>query len=92
IALDPETGEERWSFDPELRGRRLRGPYPLTCRGVAHWSDPERAQGVCATRIFTGTIDSQLIALDAATGRPCDDFGRAGRVDLREGIGEAPAW
>ena len=37
-----------------------------------------------------GTIDSQLIAVDAETGRPCVDFGTDGRVDLRMGVGEAP--
>jgi quinoprotein glucose dehydrogenase len=37
-------------------------------------------------------VDSELIALDARTGRPCQDFGRAGRVDLRTGIGPAPPW
>lgn len=93
IALDPETGEERWSFDPELRLRRLRGPYPLVCRGVAHWAEQEAPPGAaCAERIFTGTVDSELIALDARSGLPCRGFGRAGRVDLRTGIGPAPPW
>ena len=93
IALDPETGTERWSFDPELSVKRLEGPYPLTCRGVAAWQDPAASDGdACARRIFTGTVDSELIALDAATGVPCSDFGESGRVALREGIGEAPPW
>jgi quinoprotein glucose dehydrogenase len=93
IALDAETGEERWSFDPELRAKRGKGPYPLTCRGVAYWPGEEgAASGACARRILTGTRDSELIALDAATGRPCSDFGENGRVSLREGIGPAPAW
>ncbi|MCG8590981.1 MAG: pyrroloquinoline quinone-dependent dehydrogenase [Proteobacteria bacterium] len=91
FALDPETGDERWVFDPKLRATRLQGPYPLTCRGVDHWRDPEPA-AVCQARIFTGTIDSELIALDAATGQPCPDFGRDGRVALREGVGDAPTW
>lgn len=93
ITLDPETGTERWSFDPELRLQRLQGPYPLVCRGVAHWVDPAPAAAgrACAHRIFTGTIDSELVALDAATGRPCADFGATGRVALREGI-EAEPW
>jgi quinoprotein glucose dehydrogenase len=90
FALDPETGAERWSFDPELAGLRLSGPYPLTCRGVAYWDSGE--PGACGKRIFSGTLDSQLIALDADSGRPCDAFGREGRVDLREGIGDAPNW
>jgi len=92
IALDPETGEERWSFDPQLRARRLSGPYPLTCRGVSYWRAEAGEQGACSSRIFTGTIDSELIAIDARTGEACADFGRAGRVALREGIGEAPVW
>ncbi len=93
IALDPETGAERWTFDPEMKQKRLKGPYPRTCRGVAHWTDPAAPEGgTCARRIFTGTLDSQLIALDADTGRPCADFGSSGRVELREGLGDVPAW
>jgi quinoprotein glucose dehydrogenase len=93
FALDPETGVERWSFDPELRGTRLKGPYPLTCRGVTWWDGAgASAAETCGHRIFTGTIDSELIALDARTGEPCRDFGEGGRVSLREGIGDAPPW
>lgn len=94
IALDAETGDERWSFDPELREKKPEGPYPLTCRGVTHWQDPAAPAGAaCRSRIFYGTRDSELIALDAATGRTCDDFGEAGRVALREGLGGGiPAW
>ena len=93
IALDPETGEERWSFDPKLEAKLGSGPYPLTCRGVAYWAAARPGSGsACHTRIFTGTRDAELIALDAQTGLPCRDFGRNGRVALREGIGEAPSW
>lgn len=93
IALDAESGAERWAFDPALRTKKGEGPYPLTCRGVAHWSDRLAPEGApCAARIFTGTRDSELIALDAHTGKPCADFGREGRVSLREGIGKAADW
>jgi quinoprotein glucose dehydrogenase len=93
FALDPETGEERWSFDPDLQARHGEGPYPLTCRGLSYWENSQaRAGAVCARRIFLGTADSELIALDAETGKPCADFGRGGRVALREGIADAPAW
>jgi quinoprotein glucose dehydrogenase len=92
FALDPETGAERWRFDPQLENRKLGGPYPLVCRGVAYWRDAAGGAGACGERILTATIDSELIALDAATGRPCEGFGRAGRVDLREGFAEAPRW
>jgi quinoprotein glucose dehydrogenase len=93
IALDPETGAEQWRFDPKTQLAKLQGPYPRVCRGVAHWKDPKPAASgaVCARRIYTGTIDSELIALDAATGKPCADFGAHGRVALREGV-EGEAW
>jgi quinoprotein glucose dehydrogenase len=50
FALDPETGAERWSFDPVLKSKATGGPYPLTCRGVAYWeqasaSFAQRAEG-----------------------------------------------
>jgi quinoprotein glucose dehydrogenase len=93
FALDAESGEERWVFDPGQKLRRIEGPYPKTCRGVAYWQSRDPSErGSCRERIFTGTLDSELIALDAASGRPCPDFGRGGRVALREGIGEAPPW
>jgi len=88
LALDPQTGEERWAYDP---GIDLRGRYAnqLVCRGVASWRDPERESGApCARRIFSATNDARLIALDAATGAPCAEFGQAGQVDLNTGTGE----
>ena len=93
FALDPATGEERWSFDPDFKARFGEGPYPLICRGVSYWEDAQAEAGaVCSKRIFYGTADSELIGLDADTGRPCAGFGEEGRVALREGIGDAPAW
>ena len=46
----------------------------------------------CRERIYTATLDSELIALDAATGEPCADFGEGGRVSLRDGLADAPDW
>jgi hypothetical protein len=37
----------------------------------------------CRRRIFESALDSRLIALDAATGKPCSDLGDAGQVTLR---------
>ena len=51
------------------------------------WIDSDApANRACRRRIFVGTIDARLIALDAATGIPCADFGREGQVDLTAGI------
>ena len=35
FALNPETGAEKWMFDPKLKARQGEGPYPLICRGVS---------------------------------------------------------
>jgi quinoprotein glucose dehydrogenase len=81
FALDAATGKERWVYDPHVDVVRKN---VLVCRGVSLWKSG--GQGVCATRIFTGTLDGRLIALDAATGKPCEDFGSGGTVDLNSGL------
>ncbi|MGH9581510.1 MAG: PQQ-binding-like beta-propeller repeat protein, partial [Bryobacteraceae bacterium] len=83
IALDPRTGTQRWAFDPKMD---LTLPYGdgLINRGVAAWVDAQRAPNApCHRRIFEATDDARLIALDAATGKACEDFGKAGFVSLR---------
>jgi quinoprotein glucose dehydrogenase len=86
IALDAGTGRERWSYDPKVDRT---GMYLLNCRGVSAWLDESASESAaCRRRIFTGTLDARLIALDARTGEPCADFGDGGSVDLRGGVGE----
>jgi quinoprotein glucose dehydrogenase len=87
IALDPESGEERWTYDPEID---LSGRYAnqLTSRGVEYWEDSTTTEGPCRGRIFAATNDARLIALDVASGDPCEDFGDSGQVDLNQGPGE----
>jgi quinoprotein glucose dehydrogenase len=91
IALDPETGRERWTFDP---GVDLEGDYgDFANRGVATWLDSKAPRGKpCRRRIFVAPIDARLIALDAASGKPCADFGQGGQVDLNRDLVNAPAW
>jgi quinoprotein glucose dehydrogenase len=77
-ALDPATGRELWTYDPNLSPLFF-GAQPLTCRGVATWHDSAAASGsACTARIFMATNDARLIAVDEATGKPCDGFGKAG--------------
>ena len=88
IALDPETGAVRWSFDPKID---LSVPYAegLTSRGVSTWLDPKRAAGeACRRRVFVATNDGRLVALDASTGKPCADFGKEGQVELTRGVSQ----
>jgi quinoprotein glucose dehydrogenase len=76
VALEPETGKEKWSYDPDVS---VTTDYSeVTSRGVSYWP--------AGKRIFVGTIDARLIALDAATGKKSADFGKGGEVDLRDGI------
>jgi quinoprotein glucose dehydrogenase len=84
IALDPETGRELWTFDPRVERGGLYGNMWIN-RGVAYWRGADAASA-CAARIFIATLDARLIALDAASGKPCPDFGVGGTVNLLDGI------
>src|SRR2546426_5400119 len=80
FALDPAKGTERWSYDPKVD---LTKSYSeVTSRGVSSWTDSRTGK----RRIYIGTIDARLIALDAATGEPCGDFGQDGQVDLTRDV------
>src|SRR6266481_6010917 len=60
-AYDAKTGRRLWSYDPAVpRVLGVRGCCDVVNRGVAAW------QG----KIFVGTFDGRLIALDARTGKP----------------------
>ncbi len=85
IALDPETGKQRWAFDPKIDQMWQSGDG-LINRGVAIWRDKDekvRSGAPCRRRIFEATIDARLLAIDAATGKACADFGNNGEVSLR---------
>jgi glucose dehydrogenase len=74
VALEPETGREIWQY-----GLKTGSP---TTRGVEYWpGDRQRSP-----RIFFGTTDGRLMALDAKSGRPAAGFGKGGEVDLKIGV------
>jgi quinohemoprotein ethanol dehydrogenase len=61
FAHDARTGELLWKYDPEVP--REWGVYAccdVVNRGVAAWKG----------RIYVGTLDGRLVALDAGTGQP----------------------
>jgi quinoprotein glucose dehydrogenase len=84
LSVNAETGHVNWRFES---GLKMAGTPHGNCRGVAYYEVPG-ASGTCAARVYTNTVDARLIALDAATGKPCADFGTEGTTDLREGMGE----
>jgi quinoprotein glucose dehydrogenase len=93
IALDPATGRERWAFEPHIRiggyateddPEGLKSAPFANCRGVAYWED-KSATGdskSCRQRILAATHDLKLFAIDARNGKPCEQFGNKGVVDL----------
>ncbi len=76
VALDAATGKLKWKFDSGIGGTQ-------PARGVAYWSDGNDE------RIFAGIMNF-MYCLDARTGTPVPEFGEAGRVDLRKGLGNDP--
>ncbi len=86
FALDPATGKELWRHDPQLPKD---GRFDEKAnRGVTSWIDPVAASDApCRHRIFVGTLDARLIALDGKTGTPCADFGHNGTVRLDTDVG-----
>ena len=87
MALDPVTGKTVWKFDSRIS---VKGTQHMSCRGVSYYDSsaaagaapmPPRAAD-CSTRVFVATNDARLIALDAASGKPCPDFGEKGQLNL----------
>jgi quinoprotein glucose dehydrogenase len=76
FALDAATGKQLWFFDS---GAGATKPQ----RGLAYWTDGREK------RILAG-VNHFLYALDATTGKPFQNFGKNGRIDLRENLGRDP--
>ena len=73
-AVDGQSGEELWAFDPESwKGSSF---FVGNSRGVSYWTDGE------VERIFLATATAYLYSIDAKTGLPDPNFGEDGRVDL----------
>jgi len=83
IALDAESGQEIWQFDPQAARTGQREFFQH--RGVSYWQSKTGDD----RRILYGTFDGRLIALDAKTGKRCRDFGKDGVIDLRVGAADA---
>lgn len=89
IALDPVSGRQIWAFDPKIDRNRPYGDG-LINRGLAAWRN--RDAGPCRLTLFEVTLDARLLALDAATGKPCRDFGEHGEVGLSDVAAYRAGW
>lgn len=77
ISISPATGEINWTYNPDILARQANPPNSgFVSRGVSYWQKGEEK------RLFMGTGDYFLIALDPKTGQPVKNFGENGSVDL----------
>ncbi|MFL6624404.1 MAG: pyrroloquinoline quinone-dependent dehydrogenase [Sulfurifustis sp.] len=93
VAIDAASGKLRWRYDTHTR-RDLRFASPAS-RGVSLWVDTAAPSAkACRARIFAPTLDARLLALDAATGKLCEDFGNRGQIDLSKDVRaeNSPGW
>ena len=91
IAIDPETGKEKWAFDAKIDRQGDYGDFAN--RGVSAWLDPAAEEATpCRRRVFFASIDARLFALDAAKGAPCEGFGENGVIDLTKGLRRGPEY
>jgi len=73
-AIDAASGKLLWLYDPkvpEAAGHKLRTAWGS--RGIAWWNG----------KVYTGTADGRLIAVDAKTGRPVWSVMTVDRDDVR---------
>jgi quinoprotein glucose dehydrogenase len=91
IALNPQSGVKLWEYDAHVD---LGKDYSeVSSRGVSAWVDPHAKRGqACRLRIFMGTLDGRLVALDGETGKPCLDFAQMGEVNLADDAATATEW
>lgn len=82
VALEPDTGRVKWAYDPKP-DRSAASQRDAANRGVAYWqADNVVAGQPCQKRVYVGTVDAKLHAVDADSGKPCADFGDDGVLDV----------
>ncbi len=97
VALDADTGAEKWVYHAEVGLESQR--QHQTCRGVSYLppeaglaaAEPVQTLDVpaetqepqeCDAQLFLPTSDARLLALDPATGALCSNFADNGELDL----------
>ena len=91
-AYDARTGALKWVYNPKsYEAGTTTMSLRWNQRGVAYWRDPSTSLGAGGDdeRVYWGTGDGYLIAVNARTGRPVERFGNNGKVDLMDGLPRA---
>src|SRR6185503_9242219 len=81
FALDPATGATLWKWEMDEGIRYQKAPRKYAGRGLAFWTDGAQERAVVVTPGY------HLVSIDAKTGKPDPAFGKAGIVDLMDGLG-----
>ncbi|GAB2515071.1 outer membrane protein assembly factor BamB family protein [Spirosoma aerophilum] len=79
FAVDAATGKQHWQFDPFADPDAKPRFHPM--RGVMYWEEGNDKRVLY-------TVGSFLYAINADTGKPVESFGKQGKVDLHEGLGD----
>ena len=82
-AINAQTGEQIWVFDPEAYKAGRPTNLGFVHRGIAYWTDGRQE------RVYLASHDAQLWAIDAKTGKAVSEFGDDGRVNLAKAIPRA---
>lgn len=70
-ALEPETGKVIWKFEASA----------VSLRGLSYWPGEKNTH----PRVFVGS-GSNMLGIDAITGKLAPGFGKEGLVDLKQGV------
>ncbi len=81
FAIDPANGQTLWKYELDEGIRWQKAPRQFAGRGIAYWSQGSEE------RIILVTPGYHMVLLDAKTGKPDPKFGKAGVVDLMDGLG-----
>ncbi len=84
VALDARTGELLWTSSLREGERGEAAPRQFSGRGLAFWRNGDQSRVVYVTPGY------QMVALNAATGRPAPEFGDGGIVDLMGELDQSP--
>ena len=80
VALDADTGQEKWSYTiPNGADGKARN---ASARGLAYWG----GDAATPARLVV-MVGTSLLAVDAASGQPSAGFGQGGMVDAVIGFG-----
>ena len=78
LALDPDTGEQLWEFDPKFDVTQRVNLYHN--RGLAYWTDGQRKRILLADQL------GRLFSIDTETHKLDPNFGVDGMVNLKDGM------